>query len=157
MSTPTEEGISSGRGVHPAVYLARAYLESQRAYWSMWLEALAGMDTPGGARYQATLTALQGTEPVSVEDVLGLAWLMHTSSHALGQKAPHQDDGPSNVLQFPGVSDVRTTLTDAADMGLSDVIVVGYDNEDDLVLLSSGMAHKDALWMLVQAQKVVLE
>lgn len=52
---------------------------------------------------------------------------------------------------------VAQALGSAEDAGLTECVVIGYDEDGDMVIRSSGMARKDALWLLEQAKLHTLE
>jgi hypothetical protein len=43
------------------------------------------------------------------------------------------------------------------DNDLTEVIIIGIDSTDDLVIRSSGMTRRDALWLIEQAKIHTLE
>lgn len=51
---------------------------------------------------------------------------------------------------------VEEALAYAAKEDLKDVLIIGYDQNDDLVVRSSAMNCKDALWMLEKAKHYTL-
>lgn len=67
----------------------------------------------------------------------------------------------SDVVRFPGVSRIDTPVESvmkvAADRGLSDVVVVGWDAEGEFYFASSYAAGPEVLWLLALAQKRLLE
>lgn len=64
----------------------------------------------------------------------------------------------SNVLRLPGASSCPTfALEDALDAEkMTDVLIVSYE-DGILTLRSSGLNRAEALYMLMQAQQVVME
>lgn len=67
----------------------------------------------------------------------------------------------AKVLQFPEATTAEKTLMEALDMykanDLPDVVVVGYDSDGHLVIMSSGaLTNKDVLWMMETAKLRVL-
>ena len=48
---------------------------------------------------------------------------------------------------------VDQALGTAGDAGLTECIVVGYDDEGHMVIRSSGMSRRDAVWILEQAKR----
>ena len=67
----------------------------------------------------------------------------------------------AKVLHFPETTTAEQTLMEAVGMyqanDLPDVVVVGYDGDGHLVIMSSGaITNKDALWMLEIAKLRVL-
>jgi len=43
---------------------------------------------------------------------------------------------------------VNQALEVAKEQDLTEVIIMGFDSEDDLIVGSSGMLRKDALWLI---------
>jgi hypothetical protein len=52
---------------------------------------------------------------------------------------------------------VAQALGDAQEAGLTECLIVGYDADGRLVLRSSGMARRDALWLIEQAKRHALD
>ena len=52
---------------------------------------------------------------------------------------------------------VGQALDSAQSAGLTECIVIGYGESGDLVVRSSGMTRRDALWILEQARLHTLE
>jgi hypothetical protein len=52
---------------------------------------------------------------------------------------------------------VSNALERAAARGLTDVLVIGYDEDGDLVYVSSAMTSAEALWMVERARKRILD
>lgn len=52
---------------------------------------------------------------------------------------------------------VEQAMASAQSKGLQDVLVVGYDPEGELVILSSRMQRKDALWLCEMLREHILQ
>lgn len=71
--------------------------------------------------------------------------------------------GVNNVLPFPPTTTMtpRQALLSALEMAenddLQDVLVVGYDGDGDLVIRSSRMDRKDALWLAEMLRRYALD
>lgn len=64
-----------------------------------------------------------------------------------------------NVRVFPNSSGKTTqqALLDALGQGLEQVLIVGVDSDDDLVIFSSDITRKDALWLAECAKRHATE
>jgi len=64
-----------------------------------------------------------------------------------------------NVLKFQG-KEPATTVEQALDMAskanYKEILILGYDKDDDLYVVSSQMDTKDALWILRNAENEIL-
>ena len=58
---------------------------------------------------------------------------------------------------LPPAMTVAQALGDAQEAGLTECLIVGYDADGRLVLRSSGMARRDALWLIEQAKRHALD
>lgn len=69
----------------------------------------------------------------------------------------------NNVMHFPPTTTMtpRQALLSALEFAendrLQDVLVVGYDDDGDLVIRSSRMDRKDALWLSEMLRRYALE
>ena len=65
----------------------------------------------------------------------------------------------SNILKFRGKIP-PVTVTGALDLAskidYKEILILGYDKDDDLYVISSKMDSKDALWMLRNAEMEIL-
>ena len=68
---------------------------------------------------------------------------------------------PSEVIKKefpgPGYRTVESTLETSKTLGMTDIVVLGYDRDGDFVLKSSSMQLKDTLWLLHVAIKHTME
>lgn len=62
-----------------------------------------------------------------------------------------------NVYPFPTPAKPEEVLDIAKSAGFKDVLVVGWDTNDDLVIIGSDMTPQDMLFMMALAQREILE
>jgi len=59
---------------------------------------------------------------------------------------------PTEVIKTefpgPGFRTVESTLETSKDLGMTEIVVVGFDKNGDFVLKTSSMQRKDTLWLL---------
>jgi len=48
----------------------------------------------------------------------------------------------------PGFRTVESTLETSKELGMTEIVVIGFDRDGDFVLKTSSMQRKDALWLL---------
>lgn len=67
--------------------------------------------------------------------------------------------GPRDVLRFPPSSTltVDQALDSAKQRGPKDVVVVGVTEDGDLITRSSRMTRAEALWIIEQARRWLLD
>ena len=60
----------------------------------------------------------------------------------------------ANVFSLPATTTftVEQALESARSLDMADVLVIGYDRDGDLVIRSSRMDRKDALWLCEMAR-----
>ena len=63
-------------------------------------------------------------------------------------------DEPQRPSKPPSQGEIQR---DAQEAGLTECLIVGYDADGRLVLRSSGMARRDALWLIEQAKRHALD
>lgn len=67
----------------------------------------------------------------------------------------------NNVVDFPGPStlpeDPARTLQRAAEAGLQQVLVIGWDNEGQFWACASHPSGPDALWLLESCKQALLD
>jgi hypothetical protein len=63
-----------------------------------------------------------------------------------------------NVIALPASTSFtpEQALQSALNESLTDVLIIGYDNEGELVIRSSKMSRMDALWMTEKAKQWAL-
>jgi len=57
----------------------------------------------------------------------------------------------------PGYRTVESTLETTKDLGMTEIVVLGYDKDGDFVLRTSSMQRKDTLWLLHVAIQNIME
>ena len=57
----------------------------------------------------------------------------------------------------PGFRTVESTLETTKDLGMTEIVILGYDKDGDFVLKTSSMQRKDTLWLLQVAIKTTME
>jgi len=65
----------------------------------------------------------------------------------------------SNIFQFrgkPPVVTVEEALDIASKSGYREILILGYDKDDDLRVVCTEMNSKDALWILRNAEMEIL-
>jgi len=59
---------------------------------------------------------------------------------------------PTEVIKTefpgPGFRTVESTLETSKDLGMTEIVVLGFDRHGDFVLKTSSMQRKDTLWLL---------
>lgn len=64
----------------------------------------------------------------------------------------------SKVVEFPTtLTTPAQALTRVEGLNLQDVLIIGYDQEGCLVIQSSKMSLKEALWLVKAAERYVYE
>ena len=48
----------------------------------------------------------------------------------------------------PGFRTVESTLETSKELGMTEIVILGYDKDGDFVLKTSSMQRKDTLWLL---------
>ena len=67
---------------------------------------------------------------------------------------------PKNVVELPVWKEGMTpddVLGHASRTAWKELLVIGYDVDDNLISLNSGMTRRDALWLLEMERQQVLE
>ena len=57
----------------------------------------------------------------------------------------------------PGFRTVESTLETSKELGMTEILILGYDKDGDFVLKSSSMRRKDTLWLLHVGIKHAME
>ena len=57
----------------------------------------------------------------------------------------------------PGFRTVESTLETSKELGMTEIVILGYDKDGDFVLKTSSMQRKDTLWLLYVAIQNTME
>ncbi len=63
----------------------------------------------------------------------------------------------SNIVPFPTPATAEEVLDIAKKSGFRDSIIIGWDKNDDMVVIGSDMTEADMLYLLALAQREILE
>jgi len=80
--------------------------------------------------------------------------LQEGSNESKGESEGNQDSAmpPAEVIKTefpgPGYRTVESTLETSKELGMTEIVVLGYDQNGDFVLKMSSMQRKDTLWLL---------
>ena len=58
----------------------------------------------------------------------------------------------------PGFRTAESTLETTKDLGMTEILILGYNKDGDFVLKTSSMQRKDTLWLLqVAIQNIIID
>lgn len=63
----------------------------------------------------------------------------------------------NNIVPFPTPATADEVLDIAKKAGFRDLLIVGWNKEDDLVIIGSDMNEADMVYLIALAQREVLE